>query len=365
MYRVKIYGAGSIGNHLAHASRSMNWEVHLCDVDPAALKRTEGQIYPARYEKWDQSIQLFNVKDVPMGIYDLIIIGTPPEYHLDLAIDALLEKPKAILIEKPLCTPDLSRAQEFYKKAENSGISVLVGYDHVVGQAVRQVEELARSKAFGLIETIDVEFREHWGGIFSAHPWLSGCQDTYLGYWRRGGGASGEHSHAVNLWQHLAHIVGAGRVVEVSALLDYVKEKGAEYDKICAMHLKTESGLVGRVVQDVITAPAKKWGRIQGREGYAEWHMGIKPGCDVVYHSQKNSEIREHTIKKTRPDDFILELKHLKDRIEENLMFSPISLERGLDTMLVVAAAHLSTQNHRSVRIDYSKGYTMDSLRLL
>lgn len=365
MYRVKIYGAGSIGNHLAHASRSMDWEVHLCDVDSAALERTKTQIYPTRYGKWDKSIQLFNATEAPRGGYDLIIIGTPPEYHLDLAIDVISEKPKAILIEKPLCTPDLYRTQELYDKVKNSGISVFVGYDHVVGQAVHKVEVLTSAKIVDPIETIDVEFREHWGGIFAAHPWLSGCQDTYLGFWRRGGGASGEHSHAVNLWQHLAHIAGAGRVVEVSALLDYVNEKGAEYDKICAMHLKTESGLVGRVVQDVITAPAKKWGRLQGKEGYIEWHMGIKPGCDVVYHSKKDGAVSEETIKKTRPDDFILELKHLKDHIEENPMTSPIRLERGLDTMLVVAAAHLSAQNRRSVRINYSKGYSMDSLQLL
>ncbi len=31
----------------------------------------------------------------------------------------------------------------------------------------------------------------------AAHPWLAGPQDSYLGFWRRGGGASGEHSHAI------------------------------------------------------------------------------------------------------------------------------------------------------------------------
>ena len=39
MYKVKIYGAGSIGNHLARASRSMGWEVTISDVDEAAGKK--------------------------------------------------------------------------------------------------------------------------------------------------------------------------------------------------------------------------------------------------------------------------------------------------------------------------------------
>ena len=36
---VKVYGAGSIGNHLAHASRSLNWNVDVVDIDEDALVR--------------------------------------------------------------------------------------------------------------------------------------------------------------------------------------------------------------------------------------------------------------------------------------------------------------------------------------
>ena len=43
---VKIFGAGSIGNHLAHASRKIGWDVSICDLDPEALKRTRNEIYP-------------------------------------------------------------------------------------------------------------------------------------------------------------------------------------------------------------------------------------------------------------------------------------------------------------------------------
>ena len=46
----------------------------------------------------------------------------------------------------------------------------------------------------GKLQTLDVEFREYWGGIFEAHPWLNGPQDSYLGFWKRGGGAWGTFS---------------------------------------------------------------------------------------------------------------------------------------------------------------------------
>ena len=55
---VKIFGAGSIGNHLAHASRKIGWDVSICDLDPEALKRTRNEIYPGRYGEWDDNISL-------------------------------------------------------------------------------------------------------------------------------------------------------------------------------------------------------------------------------------------------------------------------------------------------------------------
>ena len=70
----------------------------------------------------------------------------------------------------------------------------------------------------------------------------------------------------------------------------------------------------------------------------------------------------EMLIKKTRPDDFIAELKHVDAILKGERGDSGISLECGLDTMLVVAAAHLSNREGRRVLIDYSKGYSLDAL---
>jgi len=280
MFKVKVLGAGSIGNHLAHASRRLGWQVAICDIDAAALERTRTEVFPGRYGAWDESIELYHVKDAPKSVYDLIVVGTPPDSHIDLAIEAIAEGPRAVLVEKPVCGPDLHRAQELLALAAKRDVSVFVGYDHVVGGAV--VAALEKARGLRRIETLDVEFREHWGGIFAAHPWLSGPQDTYLGFWKRGGGASGEHSHAINLWQHFARELGAGRVVDVTATLEYVKNDLVDYDSLCLLNLRTESGLVGRVVQDVVTQPPRKWARIQANDGYADLAIGFEPGVDRV-----------------------------------------------------------------------------------
>lgn len=362
MKKVKIFGAGSIGNHLANASRLLGWAVDICDVDGEALRRTREVIYPGRYGAWDQSIGLYSNERIPSGGYDLIVIGTPPDRHMPLARQAVKERPVAILVEKPLCTPDLSGAQDLLDEANAAGVRVFVGYDHVVGKSAQLVGNLLREGKVGQLDTIDVEFREYWGGIFNAHPWLSGPSDTYLGYWQRGGGSGGEHSHAANLWQYFALQAGAGRIVEVSAEVEYVREDGVDYDKLCLMSVRTENGMLGRVVQDVVTRPTRKWARMQGGDGYLEWSCGNKPGVDSVVHSLDSGVLTETEVSKTRPDDFVQELRHIDASLNGGPETSPISLERGLDTMLVIAAAHKSAAEKRVVHIDYAKGYVPEAL---
>jgi len=365
--KVKIHGAGSIGNHLAQASRRMGWSVDICDIDKKALIRTMNDIYPSRYGIWDNEISLYNCNEVPVGVYDLVIIGTPPDSHMSLARAAVKEGAKAVLVEKPLCAPDLYGAQELFDEAKEANCTVFVGYDHAISKSAVYMAKLLEDGKVGNVQTIDVEFREYWGGIFAAHPWLNGPSDTYLGFWERGGGACGEHSHAINLFQMFANSSKIGRIVEVNSSMEYVKDSEVNYDSLCLMQIKTENGMIGRIVQDVITQPARKWARVQGNNGFIEWYCGNKPGVDSVIYGENNKSTKTEEISKTRPDDFYEEMKHIDLAIKNKSIYdkSPISLKKGLDSALVIAAAHLSAENNCAVSIDYSKGYTSSALSLL
>ena len=362
VYRVKIYGAGSIGNHLAHASRMLGWAVDMCDIDLNALNRTKNEIYPSRYQLWDNSINLYEVGSEPIGGYDLIFIGTPPDSHVKLALAALEEDPKGILIEKPLCTPELSNANKLYDLAKEKSVHIFTGYDHVVGLASREINKILTSEVLGQTVTIDVDFREYWGGIFAAHPWLKGPEDTYLGYSERGGGALGEHSHGINFFQYLCSIAGAGRISDVQAMIDSIDDNKVNYDRISVLNVKTEYGMVGRIVQDVVTSPSRKMAKIQCVNGVVEWWCGYSKNTDAVICIDKDGEVTKKLFEKNRPDDFILELKHIESVLNGRLNNDLISIKNGLDTALVIAAAFKSSKNKRNVSIDYLKGYTLDAI---
>jgi len=367
VYSVKIYGAGSIGNHLAHACRDKGWDVLMTDIDPEALKRTRGDIYPSRYGGWDPGIRLRGMDTLPNEHFDVVIIGTPPDTHVGLATQVLENSsPEVLLIEKPLCNPSLDGVQKIVDLQKATGSFVAIGYNHVLTENSWRAAEILAQGFVGDPITISARFREHWGGIFAAHPWLSGPRDTYLGFFERGGGASGEHSHAINIWQHFARLVGAGRIVEVSAAMDLVSDGVVNYDRICLMNVRTERGLVGDIAQDVVTVPSQKSLRIQGTRGFLEWIVSLDGSHDAVHYRDGKGEVREELIKKTRPDDFKGEVDHIEQILNGgDRAGSPISLERGLDTMLVIAAAHMSYRHKRSVRITYDRGYTPEAIELL
>lgn len=363
--RVKILGAGSIGNHLAHACRGQGWAVTLVDRDPAALARTRDEIYPARYGAWDDGIRLAAPEDVAGEGFDLVIIGTPPDSHMALALAELADPaPRVLMVEKPLCTPGLEHAAELAARAEAAGTRVLVGYNHCLTPNSRLAAEWLAEGAIGEVLTLDGMVREHWRGIFAAHPWLAGPQDSYLGFTARGGGALAEHSHGVNIWQHFARLAGHGRVVRVAAMLDMVTADGSEYDRIAQLELRTESGLVGRVVQDVVTDPALKRLRIQGSAGHIDWEVNAEPGADAATLWTRDGGPRRERLEKTRPDDFKPEIAHVAELLTDPARPSPISLEAGLETMLVIAAAIRAHREGRTVAIDYARGWGPEALSL-
>lgn len=341
--KVKIIGAGSIGNHLAQASRRMGWNVVVVDNDPGALERMKKDIYPKRYGAWDPKIKLFKSGQEPRGGFDLIVIGTPPDSHMKLALEAIKEKPRLLHIEKPLCTPDLKGVDAFRREMKRHKKTIVtVGYDHGVAKSIEAVRDMLKRGLFGKILTIDVEFREHWRGIFNAHPWLAGPWASYLGHWRRGGGAGGEHSHALHLWLYFAHLLGWGEVSTVKSLFSMKREKGAEYDQLAAFLLATKKGNLGRVIQDVITHPVHKWARLQGDKGFIKWICNGVPEGDIVRYQVEEQEMVEKIFPKKRPDDFFREIMHYRDLMDGKISpkESPLSFERGLEVMKILQSAH-------------------------
>lgn len=345
--RVKIIGAGSIGNHLAHACRSRDWDVLVVDSSSDALARMVRETYPSRYGKWDDKIMVSKPENVPTDWKsDVIFIGTPPDTHMSLSLKAIEERPRILVIEKPLCQPTehaFNQLAELGARRRNfsKDTMVLVGYNHLMTPSVQY---LAKQMAYNTVKNISVRWQESWKGIFKAHPWLSGPSASYLGFTDRGGGASGEHSHGLNLCQYLAHVAGWGRVVQVRSDFIFSTEDGCVYDKAAGFRLDTESGDMCDVYQDVTTDPAiKKAHVIALQAGMMVWSHRGDGQYDTVRCTDAGGEYRAAM---TRPDDFKYEIQHIADLLSGEAQYydSPLHINHGIETMQVLYYARKSSE---------------------
>jgi len=354
--KVGVVGVGRLGAFHSQKYRRLAGcdLVAVADIDE---KRAQKIAKPLGVPYLTDYRELFNEVEA-------VSIATPTSTHFEVGRE-FLKRGIHALIEKPLCTPSLEDTERLLKLKEDSGTFVAIGYNHTLTKHSLRAAELLAQDLIGRTITISAAFREYWGGIFGAHPWLAGPQDSYLGYWNRGGGAGGEHSHAVNIWQHFARLTGSGRVTEVMAMQDMVNDGTVDYDRIFLVNVRTEKGLVGSIIQDVVTEPPQKTARLQGEDGFLEWWVNWDSSHDSLRYAGKDGKITEELFSKSRPDDFAGEIDHLGSILDGKIPeFSPISLEYGMETMLVVSASYMSHRHGRKVRINYNAGPGPQALEL-
>ena len=339
MTTVKVIGAGSIGNHLAHGCRSKGWDVTIVDLSPEALERTRDTIYPSRYGVWDEAITLATPDEVTGKVFDIVIVGTPPATHLGVATAELrATPPQLMLIEKPLSHPDNVAIRDFVQLAQESATRVLVGYNQRHKPNTQKFVEIAKDPALGKLVGLSSHMLESWDGILKAHFWMASEKDSYLAFTDQGGGALLEHSHALNLMLHFAKELGQGNAVKVDATIDWVDHESGRYDRDTKLNVTLDSGLVAEVRQDLHTWPAKKEAVATFENGSVVWTMGDSSDS-VTLVSADGTQKNHWDFPKTRPDDFLGEITHLGDLLEKPEQPSSLDLEHGLSVMEVALAA--------------------------
>lgn len=351
MATVKVIGAGSIGNHLAHGCRSQGWDVTIVDVSSEALKRTRDAIYPNRYGFWDENIALATPDELLGRAFDIVIVGTPPETHLMVATEELSNTPpKLLLIEKPLAHPEVEAIGAFVELARRCSSRVLVGYNQRYKPNTFKFLEVARDSKLGALVGLSAHMLESWDGILRAHFWMASEKDSYLAFTNRGGGALLEHSHALNLMLYFASELGQGRAVEVEANMDWVRHEAGEYDRDTKLRIKLDSGIVAEVRQDLHTWPARKEARAVFENGSVVWAM--EEDSDSVTLLTPDRTQKDHWVfPKKRPDDFLGEISHLGDLLVDPSKSSSIELRDGLHVMEVALAAMESSRTGAKIPV--------------
>ena len=353
--KILIYGAGSIGNHYANGFIERSHEVFVTDISREALQRMKTDIYPSRYKHWNDSIKLIDSSQSDELFVDVILIGTPPESHLDICLNSIVRnKPKIIHIEKPVSTINLTKIDELKKLAAKNKTILLNGYNHNLTNNVLKAREVIKSNDFGKPLVMHSNVNEHWGGIFKAHPWIKNLKDTYLSNYELGGGAMSEHSHGINLWQTFSDILGMGKITSLASKLIFEETKEYKYDSIMQLNVCSEKGLIGNITQDVVTKPPQKNLEIIFEKGHLKISNNFRDNLDrIEYNIKDKNEIIDFP--KTRKDDFLgaifnIEKTFLNNKNNESSM----DFDKAVDTIYIIKSAILSNNLNKRVNVSYS-----------
>lgn len=361
MIRVAIIGAGSIGCHLAFSCRKSGWNVTVFDTSEIALKRLKSELYPKRYGSWDPEIKINKMSEFKHSLvseFDAILIGTPPDTHIEVLQQCISLEPKVIMIEKPLCPPNEKQIEILRSIfSTNLEIKFLAGYNHRVSRIVNELKRAWERHGSLPVTKIEVNWLEDWSGILNAHPWLRGPGDSYLGFTDRGGGALFEHSHGLDLWLHLANFFGIGNPTKIEARTSTdTNQKGLfSCEEVINVEIQTEKGFVGRVCQDVRTNPAVKQVNVSDSKfSYAlDFHIQGTSDRIRIIDSKIGEIISEVLFTKKRFADFdeeIYEIERLLSHSEDlSQVLSPLDALSGLKTAEIGKICLISAEENRMV----------------
>lgn len=350
MFKAKIYGAGSIGAHYAHALVNNSFEVDVFDISRDALFRFEKKIYPSRYKFFSDKILILE-KDIDKK-YDLVIIGTPPTSHYKIVKKNIKRDIKIIHIEKPLCSSFNKDIENFKKLKNNNNIFISVGYNHVLTEVCKKSLEILKKNKFGKIQYIESETKEHWDNIFNAHFWLKKVNDSYLGNSKFGGGALHEHSHALHLAHYfLKKINPTDDFEHVYCKMLSKQGRGYLYDSLSKLEVITKKKLLVSVHQDLVSKKASKKLHLEFENGYLSLIINYKKDTDLLEYKVDKKKIKQIKFKKSRPDDFLGTVLNYKKYLNDKIYNNDLNLSGSIKIMETIRASFLSNNKNKIIKI--------------
>lgn len=305
--KILIFGAGSIGNHMAFASLKLKHKVFITDINSKSLKRMEYQVFPNRYGKWNNTIKQIRYEKVfKKDMYDLIIIGTPPKTHIPLLKKIIKSNVsyKKILIEKPLSSY-LENFNELKKFNKNN---IFIGYNHSVSKSFDYFLKLLQNQKKN-IDNILINWKEGFKGILGAHSWLRDEFDSYLGYSKLGGGAIQEHSHAV----HLAHVIQKELKINFTNKKYnkfFYKNNKNLYDNFAQIFFKSKRINLNLEIDLISFPPQKKIEAVLNGKKIS-WIHNYDKGVDAVISEMNSNKNKIKLFKKDRSTEFENEINHI------------------------------------------------------
>ncbi|MFZ3263888.1 MAG: aminotransferase class III-fold pyridoxal phosphate-dependent enzyme [Terriglobales bacterium] len=320
-YRALVVGCGSIGRRHARNLRSLGLQqLAFCDTNPEALEQcgqeVKGELFP------DYSAALHTFKP------DLVLICTPPVYHVEEALAALRARAH-VFIEKPL-SHESSGIQVLISEARRRDRNVQVGYNMRFHPGLKILKELIDLGKIGRVLWLNVEAGQY---LPDWRPWQN-YRESYSARRELGGGIILDGSHELD---YICWLLG--RPTEVSCRAEHLSNLELDVEDSAWIYLsfpeRRRAGLHLDFVQRTYTRTCK----VVGETGTALWDFSSQ---EVRWFSAQEPGWNSIPYQFEVNDMYVAEITHFLSSLGSGT--GPVvDLEQSRDVIRVVEAAKKSS----------------------
>jgi hypothetical protein len=179
-----------------------------------------------------------------------------------------------------------------------------------------------------------VSWNEGWEGILKAHFWLKSEYESYLGNFKKGGGALQEHSHGLHLTILILEFFSKLEEFKINKIINFSKKGKLSYDNYALIEFLSKK-IRSVYNTDLISNNSNKSAIIAGNNLKIQWIHNYKKNFDAVIYNNGNKKIIK-LFKKNRADEFITELSHIEKSNKKNYFFSNIKLDNAIKTVMLI-----------------------------
>jgi len=200
---------------------------------------------------------------------DAVVIATPPQTHLEIAVE-FLRRGIHVICEKPM-TRTAQEARELVEAVEASDRLFVLTHCYTGYPMVRQAREMVRAGALGEVRLVEAEFSSGDPGV-AREP-----EDPAQRHWRFRAASMGEAAILGEVGSHahnIAEYVTGRRATRVAARLDTIAQRREVYDN-AYLTVEYEGGAIGRLWSSYV-AVGQEHGlsfRIFGDDASLEWRQ--------------------------------------------------------------------------------------------
>jgi glutamate-1-semialdehyde aminotransferase/spore coat polysaccharide biosynthesis protein SpsF (cytidylyltransferase family)/predicted dehydrogenase len=331
-YRVLVVGCGSIGRRHAKNLKSLGvQQLGFCDTSAEALKQCREELHGEIFDDYREALHKFKP--------DVVLICTPPVYHVEEALAALQARAH-VFIEKPL-SHESSGIQALISEARRRDRNVQIGYNMRFHRGLQILKELIDSGKIGRVLWLSAEAGQY---LPDWRPWQN-YRESYSARHELGGGIILDGSHEVD---YICWLLG--RPTEVTCRAEHLSSLDVDVEDSAWIYLSFPERRRAELHLDFVQRAYTRTCKVVGEAGTAFWDFSVQ---EVRWFSAEQSTWNSIPYEFEANDMYVAEMVHFLESLGSGT--GPmVDLEQSRDVIRVVEAAKKSSEEGRPQPLNWT-----------